>query len=68
VEKFLNRRLKFEGDCGKNCAALCAERARQHGSWNFVNLVARQCKRLVGKREVDGETFAKAMQKAAASR
>lgn len=68
VEKFLNRRLKFEGDCAKSCAAVCADRSRQFGSWNFVNLVARQCRRLVGKREVDTETFARAMQKAAASR
>ena len=68
VEKFLGRRLKFEGDCLKSCAGLCAERARQYGSWNFVNLVSRQCKRLVGKAAVDTETFAKAMQKAAASR
>jgi hypothetical protein len=68
VEKFLERRLKFEPDTIKGCAKSCAERAPQFGHWNFVNLVARKCRQLAGKAAVDTETFAKAVQKAAASR
>lgn len=68
VEKFLDRRLKFEADTLRPCARACAERAAQFGHWNFVNLVARHCRKLAGKSAVDNETFAKAVQKAAASR
>ncbi len=68
VEKFLDRRVKFEPDTLKGCARLCAERAPQFGHWNFVNLVARKCRQLAGKAPVDTETFAKAVQRAAATR
>lgn len=66
--KFLERRLKFEADALKPCAAVCSERAPQYGHWNFVNLVARKCRQLVGKGTVDSESFAKAMEKAQATR
>ena len=68
VEKFLRRRLTLEGPTAHNCAKTLAERSGQFGNWNFVNLVCRRARQLAGKDAVDQETFAKAMQQAAASR
>lgn len=68
IEKFLGRRVTFEPGVLKAGAALCEERARQHGCWNFVVLVARQCLKFAGKKDVDEETFGRALQKVAASR
>jgi hypothetical protein len=68
VEKFCERRLKWEENTLKPCAKLCAEQARRHGSWNFVNLVTRKCKELAGNKAVDNDTFARAIQKVVQSR
>jgi DNA transposition AAA+ family ATPase len=75
VERFFERRLTWEtesdgrkGETHKGCAKLCAEQARRHGYWNFVNLVVRKCRELAGKRPVDRDTFAKALAKAQQSR
>lgn len=68
VERFLDRRLKWEAGALKPCAAKLAERAASHGCWNFVNLVCRKAKELAGKDAIDQETFAKAVQKAQQSR
>lgn len=68
VEKFLSRRLTFEAGALKPCARLCADTAAQHGSWNFVNLVARKCRQLAGKADVDQDTFVKALTKIQQSR
>jgi type II secretory pathway predicted ATPase ExeA len=68
VEKFLTRRLSFEKDTARPCAKTLSERAGQFGNWNFVNLVCRKARQLAGKDAVDSDTFAKAMQAAAASR
>jgi DNA transposition AAA+ family ATPase len=68
VEKFLERRLTFEGAIAKQCARTLAERAGQFGNWNFVNLVCRHARKLAGKDPVDSDTFAKAMQSAANTR
>jgi type II secretory pathway predicted ATPase ExeA len=68
TEKFLARRLKFDTDTLKPCAEICATRAPQFGNWNFVNLVTRKCRGLVGKGSVDLESFTKAMDKAQQTR
>lgn len=68
VEKFLDRRLKWEPNTMKPCAKVLADRAPLYGGWNFVNLVTRSARQLAGKELIDQDTFSKAIQKAAASR
>lgn len=68
VVKFLEHRLKWEAGALKPCAAKLAERAASHGCWNFINLVVREARELVGKGEVDQETFVNATQLAQQSR
>jgi type II secretory pathway predicted ATPase ExeA len=68
VEKFLDRRFKWEPGTIKSCARTLAERAQAHGYWNFVNLVARRARELAGKDPLDQDTFIKAVQKAQQSR
>ena len=68
VESFLERRLKFEPNILKPCARALADRAPQHGNWNFVNLVTHHARQLAGKDSVDQEVFVKAVTEAASSR
>jgi DNA transposition AAA+ family ATPase len=75
VEKVFDRRLKWEEETDKRaastlkgCAKMCADAARRHGYWNFVNLVVRKCRELAGGKAIDKETFARAIQKAQQSR
>jgi len=69
VEKFLERRLKWDDGALKSAAKVLAERAPNYGHWNFVNLVTRKCRQLAGpKCTIDQETFAKGMQKAVETR
>ena len=66
--KFLNKRLTFTDGILPKLAKLLAERSNAYGHWNFIDLVVKKCRRLVGKETVDEETFVKALQQAAASR
>ncbi len=68
VEKFLGRRLKFKDGALKPCAKVLAERARQYGAWNFVNLVSRKARQLAGDEPVDNELFIRAITAAQATR
>jgi hypothetical protein len=68
VEKFIGRRLKFAAGALKPCAKRLADRAAGYGAWNFVGLVARQARELAGGEPIDEETFARAIQRVAATR
>ena len=68
IQFFLQNRLTFEPADLKPCADLLATRSAQCGNWNFVNLVARHCRKLAGKAPADKEVFAEALKKAANSR
>jgi DNA transposition AAA+ family ATPase len=69
VERVLQNRLSWDNGSVKSAAAKLANEAPSFGHWNFVDLVTRKCRELVGKDgTVDVESFAKALQMALATR